>query len=159
VEGRPPCRKNGPRFARESTAATTEPLGGGEEAHRRWPEGRSERGASKAKHRPPGSMCVWRHRMSGGTTSVRLERSIRIPGMSSQRVTPMPGAGIAWGKRAAYRDAASGEVRAGKQMHSMKKRDSNAHLLAKLLSGLSGVCIFTKLRKFSLQNSTRRSFL
>jgi hypothetical protein len=34
-------------------ALTTEPPGGVEEAHRRWPEGRSERGASKAKHRPP----------------------------------------------------------------------------------------------------------
>jgi hypothetical protein len=35
------------------TAATTEALGSGEEAHRRWPKGRSEQGASKAKHRPP----------------------------------------------------------------------------------------------------------
>jgi hypothetical protein len=34
-------------------ALTTETPGGVEEAHRRWPEGRSERGASKAKHRPP----------------------------------------------------------------------------------------------------------
>jgi hypothetical protein len=29
------------------------PPGGGEEAHRRWPEWRSEQGASKAKQRPP----------------------------------------------------------------------------------------------------------
>ena len=36
---------------RES-AATTEALGSAEEAHRRCPEGRSEQGASKAKHRP-----------------------------------------------------------------------------------------------------------
>ena len=34
------------------TALTTKPPGGGEEAHRRWPEGRSERGASKANQRP-----------------------------------------------------------------------------------------------------------
>jgi len=35
------------------TALTTETLGGDGEAHRRWSEGRSERGASKAKHRRP----------------------------------------------------------------------------------------------------------
>jgi hypothetical protein len=46
-------------LSRKSTALTTKPPGGGEEAHRRWPEGRSEWGASKAKQRPP-----------GGTTSV-----------------------------------------------------------------------------------------
>ena len=40
-------------LSRKSTALTTKPLGGGEEAHRRWPEGRSEQGASKAKQRPP----------------------------------------------------------------------------------------------------------
>ena len=34
-------------------ALTTETPGGVEEAHRRWPEGRSERGLSKAKHGPP----------------------------------------------------------------------------------------------------------
>ena len=33
---------------------TTEAQGGAEEAHRRWPEGRSEQGASKAKVIPPG---------------------------------------------------------------------------------------------------------
>ena len=33
---------------------TTEAQGGAEEAHRRWPEGRSEQGASKAKDLPPG---------------------------------------------------------------------------------------------------------
>jgi hypothetical protein len=32
---------------------TTEAQGGAEEAHRRWPEGRSEQGASKAKVVPP----------------------------------------------------------------------------------------------------------
>ena len=42
------------RASRKSTALTTKLPGGGEEAHRRWPEGRSERGASKAKQRPPG---------------------------------------------------------------------------------------------------------
>jgi hypothetical protein len=31
----------------------TEAPGGAEEAHRRWPEGRSEQGASKAKADPP----------------------------------------------------------------------------------------------------------
>ena len=36
-----------------NTAPTTKPPGGGEEAHRRWSEGRSERGASKATRRPP----------------------------------------------------------------------------------------------------------
>ena len=41
------------RVAPEVWALTTETLGGGEEAHRRWPKGRSERGARKAKHRPP----------------------------------------------------------------------------------------------------------
>ena len=40
-------------FAPEAWALTTETSGGGEEAHRRWPKGCSERGASKAKHRPP----------------------------------------------------------------------------------------------------------
>ena len=40
-------------FAAEAWALTTETQGGGEEAHRRWPEGHSERGASKAKQRPP----------------------------------------------------------------------------------------------------------
>ncbi|MFM8981762.1 MAG: hypothetical protein ACKOLA_02445, partial [Spartobacteria bacterium] len=39
--------------APEAWADTTEPLGRGEEAHRRWPEGRSEQGASKAKVSPP----------------------------------------------------------------------------------------------------------
>jgi len=42
-----------PRLCAQITALTTKPLGGGEEAHRRWPEGRSERAASKAKQRPP----------------------------------------------------------------------------------------------------------
>lgn len=41
------------RFAPEVGALTTETPGGGEEAHRRWPKGRSERGARKAKHRSP----------------------------------------------------------------------------------------------------------
>jgi hypothetical protein len=41
------------RLPPQTWAPTTETLGGVEEAHRRWPEGRSERGASKAKHRPP----------------------------------------------------------------------------------------------------------
>lgn len=31
---------------------TPEALGGGEEAHRRWPEGRNEQGTSKAKVHP-----------------------------------------------------------------------------------------------------------
>jgi hypothetical protein len=31
----------------------TEALGSAKEAHRRWPEGRSEQGASKAKEDPP----------------------------------------------------------------------------------------------------------
>jgi len=49
-----PIHPTKPRLlSRKSTALTTKPPGGGEEAHRRWPEGRSERGASKAKHRPP----------------------------------------------------------------------------------------------------------
>jgi len=55
----PPSIRQSRACARKSTALTTKPPGGGEEAHRRWPEGRSERGASKAKQRPP-----------GGTTSV-----------------------------------------------------------------------------------------
>jgi len=49
----PPSIRQGRVCARESTALTTKPPGGGEEAHRRWPEGRSEWGASKAKQRPP----------------------------------------------------------------------------------------------------------
>ena len=40
------------------SALTTEQPGGGEEAHRRWPVGRSELGASKAKQRPP-SPIAW----------------------------------------------------------------------------------------------------
>ena len=41
------------RFAAEAWDDTTEAPGGAEEAHRRWPEGRSEQGASKAKVIPP----------------------------------------------------------------------------------------------------------
>ena len=41
-----------------NTAPTTKPPGGGEEAHRRWPEGRSERGASKATRRPPAALST-----------------------------------------------------------------------------------------------------
>jgi len=60
--------------ARESTALTTKPPGGGEEAHRRWPEGRSERGASKAKQHPP-----------GGTTAVSSDS--RRPRLLSRKST------------------------------------------------------------------------
>jgi hypothetical protein len=57
TEQRPPriresFTRNG-AFAPETWVLTTETSGGGEKAHRRWPKGRSERGASKAKHRPP----------------------------------------------------------------------------------------------------------
>jgi hypothetical protein len=62
-----PIFLNGAASPRES-AATTEVLGSTEEAHRRWPEGRSEQGASKAKVNPPvgfrGALprrvCFWR---------------------------------------------------------------------------------------------------
>ena len=37
----------------QSWVKPTEDPGGSEEAHRRWPEGRSEQGASKAKVDPP----------------------------------------------------------------------------------------------------------
>ena len=37
------------RFAAEVWDDTTEALGGAEEAHRRWPEGRSEQGASRVR--------------------------------------------------------------------------------------------------------------
>ena len=40
------------RFAAEVWVKPTEALGGAEEAHRRWPGGRSEQGASKAKVDP-----------------------------------------------------------------------------------------------------------
>jgi hypothetical protein len=42
----------GRRFAAEKWVMRTEALGSAKEAHRRWPEGRSEQGASKAKVEP-----------------------------------------------------------------------------------------------------------
>jgi len=67
-----------PRCAREYTALTTKPPGGGEEAHRRWPEGRSERGASKAKQRPPSRNIMFdfipKKFSNLGLTIVRLVR-------------------------------------------------------------------------------------
>jgi hypothetical protein len=38
----------------QSWVKPTEAAGGAQEAHRRWPEGRSEQGASKANDAPPG---------------------------------------------------------------------------------------------------------
>ena len=57
-----PSIRQGRALARKITALTTKPPGGGEEAHRRWLEGRSERGASKAKQRSPwrDDLCVVR---------------------------------------------------------------------------------------------------
>ena len=43
---------SGRRFAAEEWVMPTEALGSAKEAHRRWPEGRSEQGASKAKDGP-----------------------------------------------------------------------------------------------------------
>ena len=42
----------GRRFAAEKWVMRTEALGSAKEAHRRWPEGRSEQGASKANDEP-----------------------------------------------------------------------------------------------------------
>ena len=47
------CIQQRRRCAAEAWDDTTEAPGGAEEAHRRWPEGRSEQGASKAKVIPP----------------------------------------------------------------------------------------------------------
>jgi len=52
---------------------TTEAQGGAEEAHRRWPEGRSEQGASKAKVIPPG----FEARSFAGLGMARHRRPIR----------------------------------------------------------------------------------
>jgi hypothetical protein len=46
------------RFAAETWGMRTEALGSAEEAHRRWPKGRSEQGASKANDAPPTNPLV-----------------------------------------------------------------------------------------------------
>jgi hypothetical protein len=48
-DGNAPLRR---RCAAESWVMPTEALGSAKEAHRQWPEGRSEQGASKAKDGP-----------------------------------------------------------------------------------------------------------
>jgi hypothetical protein len=49
-DGHAPLRR---RFAAEEWVKPTEATGVVEEAHRRWPKGRSEQGARKAKVDPP----------------------------------------------------------------------------------------------------------
>ena len=84
-----------PRCARKSTALTTKPPGGGEEAHRRWPEGRSERGASKAKQRPP-----WRDDLRVVRFSVTAPALAQIHGADNQAAGRWRGSASQMARRA-----------------------------------------------------------
>ena len=64
------------RFAAEAWGMRTEALGSAKEAHRRWPEGRSEQGASKANDAPPG--CTGRAAARDGNRSARVLHGERV---------------------------------------------------------------------------------